>query len=345
MVAGADPTRYDLTISDPIDGSKSFIYLFTFAQDAPSVPSSGLSYTRNSQTEEASIETSLYREHFASRWVLDDLRINEGNGPQQATRLIDRWKGRAFGVAHGENEETWTVSSTYLGDLSGPVRAIREVQGAASGTTTTYIAEFYPDRMRLTMNLRVHPVSNLWFYLDYLKAAGNMMYDDSSGAHAVIDGVNDSLGTSLKTWSQVSSPHGTLVHLYEFLNTDGFAGGPADNLQSFYADADQGFVAGGDGTGSEQPQAWGNHGFHAQQLCAYTPTCPESQPPYSVACCAPSGSTASTGTYYVPVVSRWTMIFLPGNSANVGARHRARLDQPVIVTSTTHSLKKTSSER
>src|SRR4030095_15676279 len=68
--------------------------------------------------------------------------------------LIDRWKGRAFQqspdstislVGFEDEQVNWEANAALLGALRGPVRAIREVWGADSGTNVTKTEAFYRD--------------------------------------------------------------------------------------------------------------------------------------------------------------------------------------------------------
>jgi hypothetical protein len=81
-----------------------------------------------------------------------DMRITKpGTKRQYGPDLVDRWKGRAFqqspdssiSLVGFEDEQTnWEGNSALLGERVGPVRAIREVWGADSGTNVTKTQTF-----------------------------------------------------------------------------------------------------------------------------------------------------------------------------------------------------------
>lgn len=334
-VEGADPARYALTLEDPVDGGSGVIYLFTFTQQpAPAVHGSEVAYDRNPATEETTVTTPAYAMHYDALWSIDELRLI--GQPD----LIDRLKGRAYHLdaASGETEETWDDWSRYVGDRSGPVRTLREVLGAASGVTTTYIAEMYPDRIILTTYLRVHAISGVYSYVDYDSSLGEMSYLDSELAEPVsIDGQADVVGQQLRTWVQVTTNAGSLVHLYEVLDAPPLLGGVDTDLEYFYVDDAAGAAGGiGDGTGDDQPAAWGNHGMRIVDLCVphqgALARCADNDPAAQVCCIwsSPYGDVG-TGSYFHPLVFRHTIIpVAPGDPVD-GAQYRLWLDEPLEI--------------
>jgi hypothetical protein len=219
------------------------------------------------------------------------------------------------------------------------VRTIREIQGAASGVTTTYIAEYYPDRIRITTHLRVHEIGDVWQYVDYDSRRGTMTYtDDVLQASVSIDGVPDSLSDALRRYVMVESTAGTLVHLYEILETTPLINGIEEDLKFFYVDSSAGAAGGAsDGTGDDEPAAWGCHGFHIVNLCVplvgTNPPCANNDPAAEVCCVwqSPFGDSFSVGSSFYPLTFRQTVItFAPGASPDPDL-YRSRLDQPLAV--------------
>src|SRR5439155_25332924 len=89
-----------------------------------------------------------------------------GTTGQYGPDLVARWKGRAFqqspdsniSVVGFEDEQVnWEANSALIGERSGPVRAIREVWGADSGTNVTKTEYYYRDYYVYRYHLRVRP--------------------------------------------------------------------------------------------------------------------------------------------------------------------------------------------
>ncbi len=106
-------------------------------------------------------------------------RDNRTYGPN----LISRWKGRAFqsspdssvSVVGFEDEQTnWELNSSLLGWKVGPVRAIREVWGADSGTNVTKVEIYYRDSYTYQYHVRVHPIPTDGLYTSWDFNYGNV---------------------------------------------------------------------------------------------------------------------------------------------------------------------------
>lgn len=330
-VEGADDRRYEITVTDPLDGSEGYVYLFAFSSGgAPEPLASSVEYGVEGPLA-ARITTPEYELAYSSGWVLDELRIAGGED------LIDRLKGRAFDLVEGETEELWDFLAVRVGTSSGPVRSIREVMGAASGVTTTYIAEYYADRVRVTTHLRVHEISNVWQYLDLDSRRGDMTYtDDVVAAPVAIDGQPDELSGDLRRFIQVDSSAGTLIQLFEFIDTSPLLNGLEDDVEFFYEDSISGVPIGvGDGTGDDQPAAWGAHGFHIVRLCMPTSgavgECPGNDP-LAAPCCTwtmPSGEVFNTGSYFQPLTFRTTWFPQSSEVSIDGAERLRHLEAPI----------------
>ncbi len=120
----------------------------------------------------ADVDTPAYAIGYRGRWRLTDLSVKPGPD------LLDRVKGRAFGLTSGETEEAWEGTSDW----------------------------------RRTLNLRVQPMSHIWYYYDFLSPASPGRFHSSTlAAGLALDGPNDTAGTDvIPGWSQ-SLPGGTLV--------------------------------------------------------------------------------------------------------------------------------------
>jgi len=164
--------------------------------------------------------------------------------------LIDRWKGRAFQqnpdstislVGFEDEQVNWEANSALLGERAGPVRAIREIWGADSGTNVTNTESFYRDEITYHYHVRVHPIppDGLYTSWDYNAHVVSKYYDIIKPDGVDIDGVNDDTGnvdgvfgmpayfdapdptfnapSAVLNWEEVSGAgdNGTLVYIVE----------------------------------------------------------------------------------------------------------------------------------
>ena len=114
------------------------------------------------------VSTAKYQLRATGRWMLRGMRIAKPSSPgDYGPDLVDRWKGRAFqqspdstiSVVGFEDEQVnWEANSALLGERVGPVRAIREIWGADSGTNVTNTETFYRDAVTYRYHVRVHPI-------------------------------------------------------------------------------------------------------------------------------------------------------------------------------------------
>ena len=165
--------------------------------------------------------------------------------------LVDRWKGRAFqqspdsqiSVVGFEDEQVnWEANSTVLGWKAGPVRAMREVWGADSGTNVTKLETFYRDAAAYRYRVRVHPIppDGLYTSWDYNAGVAERYFNALRPEGVAIDGANDDVGqvdslpgvgpaffdapdptfdlpSAIERWEQVAGTGdaGSLVYLFE----------------------------------------------------------------------------------------------------------------------------------
>jgi glycerophosphoryl diester phosphodiesterase len=162
------------------------------------------------------VSTDTYRWYASGRWMVRELQVRDpDNALLLGPDLVDRWKGRAFQqspdstislVGFEDEQVNWEANSTLLGERCGPVRCIREVWGADSGTNVTKTETFYRDAITYRYRVRVHPIppDGLYTSWDYnrsamLPAPGE---DVPAGRYFTalrpqgvpIDGINDDVG-------------------------------------------------------------------------------------------------------------------------------------------------------
>jgi hypothetical protein len=151
------------------------------------------------------VTTPTYQLTASGRWMVRGLRVRAPKGPGYGPDLIDRWKGRAFqqspdstiSVVGFEDEQVnWEANATLLGWRQGPVRAIREVWGADSGTNVTKTETYYRDADVFRYRLRVHPIPSDGLYTswDYNKGVADRYYNLARPDGVAVDGKNDDVG-------------------------------------------------------------------------------------------------------------------------------------------------------
>jgi hypothetical protein len=204
------------------------------------------------------VSTDTYQWRASGRWMVRGMRITSPDttrayGPD----LIDRWKGRAFQqspdssislVGFEDEQVNWEGNSALLGELTGPVRAIREVWGADSGTNVTKTETFYRNYVTYRYRVRVHPIppDGLYTSWDYNQGVASTYYNETKTEGVPIDGTNDDIGQvdelpngdpaffdapdptftkplAFLNWEQVSGRDdtGSLVYMFELKNAQG----------------------------------------------------------------------------------------------------------------------------
>jgi Bacterial Ig domain len=152
------------------------------------------------------VQSASYRWRASGRWMVRELQVAKPGQPGvYGPDLIDRWKGRAFQqspdstislVGFEDEQVNWEANSALLGERTGPVRAIREVWGADSGTNVTKTETFYRDAITYRYHVRVHPIppDGLYTSWDYNAHVVAKYYNVLNPDGADIDGVNDDAG-------------------------------------------------------------------------------------------------------------------------------------------------------
>jgi hypothetical protein len=149
------------------------------------------------------VSTAKYRWTASGRWMVRGVQVAK---PQQpgvyGPDLVDRWKGRAFQsspnssvslVGFEDEQVNWEANSALLGERVGPVRAIREVWGADSGTNVTKTETFYRNVIAYRYRVRVHPIppDGLYMSWDYNAHVATRYFNALKPQGVAIDGVND----------------------------------------------------------------------------------------------------------------------------------------------------------
>ena len=160
-------------------------------------------YKQRRPGDQAWVTTPRYRFHYGGRWVMDQLQVSANADGNYGPDLIDQWKARAFQQRPGgqtpccgyeEEVNNWGGSSILMGELSGPVRTIRETWGADSGTNVVRREIFYRDEIRFLTFLRVHvipPGDGIYAQWDYNAGMVSTYFNQYNPNGVPIDGKND----------------------------------------------------------------------------------------------------------------------------------------------------------
>ncbi|MFA5938255.1 MAG: hypothetical protein WC809_02775 [Sinimarinibacterium sp.] len=165
------------------------------------------------------VSTDAYRWKASGRWMVRELNVARPGQPGvYGPDLVDRWKGRAFQqspdsvvslVGFEDEQVNWEANASLLGERCGPVRCIREVWGADSGTNVTKTETFYRDAIAYRYHVRVHPIppDGLYTSWDYNRSAmlptpaesaagmpAGRYYTQLRPQGVPIDGANDDVG-------------------------------------------------------------------------------------------------------------------------------------------------------
>jgi hypothetical protein len=273
------------------------------------------------------VTTDQYTWYASGRWMVRSMQVAKASGGY-GPDLIDRWKGRAFqqspdssiSVVGFEDEQVnWEGNSALLGERVGPVRAIREVWGADSGTNVTKTETFYRDAVTYRYHLRVHPIppDGLYTSWDYNAGVATKYYNVLKPNGVDIDGMNDDIGNvdsiggrpayfdapdptfnvpvSVFNWEQVSGTGdaGSLVYLIELKGATS-ATNPA--VVPYYRD-DKCFD---DGTGDDPVvRPWpGDRSSDANVQAGYLSYAPPGSTYATLTCDQKQGAWGSHGVHF-----------------------------------------------
>jgi hypothetical protein len=253
---GAEDTRYEILASDPlVSGPERDRWVYVFAGSG--LPPSPPGYVQWNALETGAVVSDRMTIEYTGRWLLTGYRVT---GCGSGADLIDRYKARAgLSPDQGETEEVWDLASTYLGGIVGPVRAIRYVLGAASGFNTTHHDVISRGSWKRTVNLRVHPISAIWKYVDWLPQSGLTLFTPSRRGGVPLDGSPDGVPNSpFETWNLVRGPGGGMVFQYDIPPSSLY-----ESIEAYLRDdVDYNDAPTTPPYFDEDDAAWGNHGFN-----------------------------------------------------------------------------------
>jgi hypothetical protein len=292
-VVGSDPQRYEITVTDPLDSSSKYAYIFTSSTLTKEFTENYVDYDPIANV----INATDYRLGFDDTLlgITDELRINttiQGDD----TDLLDRWKFRfqiptiPSPTQYEEDDFTYELA----GLRNGPVRVILQVsfwiedaEISASMGNTIFAYKSYSQTV-VTMNANIS-LDFVRISSDYLASSIPMTYHDSNMNNLTIDGSTDTPSSlDAPTWTEVTGSHGTVVAVQ---NISELAG-----TQFLQYEDDSGTI---DPPESETGQ-YGNHG-----ILVNNPT--------------------NSSTMY------WTHYYLEPNQVNIGSTYLNYTEQPIKI--------------
>ena len=219
---GSDGERIELELVDPRSSAPSpsrFVYVYL----GDDLARADTAYVSWDPGPTGTLTTSTLQLRWEGNWQLTEFRVLAPCGTGED--LIDRVKGRARtdqGIT--EDEDAWSLNSSYMGGMVGPVRAIRYVRGAASAVNTIHHDIVYRGWWERVINLRVHPLAEVRLYIDLLPIAGTTFYAPTLAEGGVpIDGIPDAISTDPVPWTLTDGPAGGLAIAYDVSPSPGYS--------------------------------------------------------------------------------------------------------------------------
>jgi hypothetical protein len=161
--------------------------------------------------ETSRVVTDTYEIGFTDRWKEVTWKVLASGA--SGVDMLDAHKNQ-FAVNYcGRSNATFAdAEGAFVANLDGPVRGVRSYIGANSGPLTQRTHLLYRDHEDVITDLRVHQIPAMMDFLDFSAAAQGMTYRSSTTpAGVTIDGVQDSVSSTLATWEAVSGSLGQVV--------------------------------------------------------------------------------------------------------------------------------------
>lgn len=163
-----------------------------------------------SNPENTTVRTPYYTMGFSDRWILNELRIENGPDILDVDAL-----GSPIGSCARSPYTASLSRGAFLVNRDGPVRGIRRVIGFNSGPLTEMQWVFYPRLAVSEVNLRVHPLPGPAVYTDHSAEARGMRLRTSNSDWVTIDGEPDRIGSAPPQWAMVAGRQGSYVVDYD----------------------------------------------------------------------------------------------------------------------------------
>lgn len=258
-------SQCEITVRDPLNNT-IWGYVYLFQQNGTLQQSAGKSYVSydysykdnyktdykicvfsgtNNNPENSLVSTSEYEVGFSQRWVEDVLKIKAGGANQKD--ILDRHQIFINESACNRNEQVFSDGKgPIVTNKVGPVRAIRSVMGAASGTFTEEVIRFTQYRADYTIYYRLHTANGYNDVFDFSSDATGMTYYNNRNTQGVtINGSQDNIDISQASdWELITGAQGSLVTSFSYktdirLGTEQQyqSGSVQGNVRAYYSDA------------------------------------------------------------------------------------------------------------
>ncbi|MEM9887850.1 MAG: 3-coathanger stack domain-containing protein [Bacteroidota bacterium] len=240
-------SKCQVVVSDPLDNNSILGYIYLFEQDGSLSQDAGVDYVDyayddfngdyfNNYTvcinatipginpEDSRVTTNRYSQHFSQRWVKDEIKITAGNA--SGIDILDQHQYFINLNACNRNEDTFSDGKgPIIANKDGPVRGIRSVMGANSGSFTQLDIIFTECRVENEMFYRLHPANGFYEALDLnIDAIGMTFYNnqtvDGNGAliPIAIDGNKDNnvVKEEPNEWELIIGAPGAIACTYTY---------------------------------------------------------------------------------------------------------------------------------
>jgi hypothetical protein len=206
-VPDTEGQRYEVTVTDPIDASMKYAYIFRSSSLTQTFTEDYVNYNPTSHVITAADYTIGFDDTLMG--IMDEIRINTSLGGDN-TDILDRMKYRLqvtiiIPLLFDEEDFDYTM----VGYIDGPVRLIQQI-GEGDFINVNYAYKSYAMATQ-KINIGTGP-DWVRISLDFLSTATPMTYYDSSANDLTIDGVTDTpTSTTAPTWAEITGSHGTVV--------------------------------------------------------------------------------------------------------------------------------------
>lgn len=232
-------SKCQVQVQNPLSGSTTLGYIYLFEQDGSLSPDAGMDYVdydyetfggdykntyqicvfngSNANPEDSRVTTNRYSMHFSQRWVNDELKVTAGNASN--IDILDHHQFFTSVNSCSRNEVTFSDGKgPIIAYKEGPIRGIRSVMGANSGTFTQLDIIFTECRTESTMFYRMHPGIGFYDVMDYSEDAIGMNYYNNQVPMGVpIDGQPDQmLEETPFEWELIVGAPGAIAVTYTY---------------------------------------------------------------------------------------------------------------------------------
>lgn len=257
-------SRCEVEIFEPLSANANVGYIYLFRQTGALAQDAGKDYVdydyddfggnykanykvcfngeQDINLENSWLHTANYSMHFRRRWENDQLILKKGNMPN--TDILDSHQYFTSNVNCTKTEVTFSQRrGPIIANIDGPIRGIRSVMGAHSGTYMELTLVMSECRADNRFYYRIHPSAGYFEARDLnSNAIGMSFYSNRNPSPLIIDGNrDDSQFTTIEPseWELTEGAQGSIISAYVY-DTDIIMGTQDDfnqGLANGYAEA------------------------------------------------------------------------------------------------------------